>query len=178
MEDGKEKEKNLLDKKEEKASLFPLLPILSTSISSSSYSSTTPPHWLCNSSFTTDLSIINAAVSSHFQPHSQSDEDDGNDDEDHGVQAEPPPRSYEPVESPESDGDSERKRKKKKKRKRRRRERESSDERGFDDDYGGLRGSSNVRAWGGDSRTKHSKDYFFDSRGDLDNLAFGCLYRY
>ncbi|EXB80264.1 hypothetical protein L484_025118 [Morus notabilis] len=176
MEDGKEKEKNLLDKKEEKASLFPLLPILSTPISSSSYSSTTPPHWLCNSSFTADLSIINDAVSSHFQPQSQSDEDDGNDDEDHGVQAEPPPRSYEPVESPESDGDSERNRKKKK-RKRRRRERESSDERGFDGDYGGLRGSSNVRAWGGDSRTKHSKDYFFDSRGDLDNLAFGCLYR-
>lgn len=35
---------------------------------------------------------------------------------------------------------------------------------------------SGVRAWT-NSESKISKDYYFDSRGDRDNLAFGCLYR-
>lgn len=67
------------------------------------------------------------------------------------------------------------KRRDKEKRKKRRRER-SAERRGAGSfaDYGSRK--SNVRAWA-DSETKSSKDYYLDSRGDRDNLAFGCLYR-
>jgi hypothetical protein len=33
-----------------------------------------------------------------------------------------------------------------------------------------------VRAWAG-SETKLVKDYYFDAKGDQDNLAFGSIYR-
>ena len=61
------------------------------------------------------------------------------------------------------------KNKKKKKKKKRKRSKERED---------GAR-KSGVRAWAGsDSNSNsNSKDYYFESRGDPDNLAFGSLYR-
>ena len=83
--------------------------------------------------------------------------------------------SYDLLESPESGGDSKSESRRRKKKSKRRRKR--SRERG--DDGAGEFGSrkSDVRAWAG-SALKPAKDYYFDSRGDRDNLAFGSIYRY
>ncbi|CAL9031771.1 unnamed protein product [Prunus brigantina] len=153
-----------------KTSLFPVLPV--------SQQITSVPHWLSNTSFTTQLSVINDAVISHFKPDP--------------LPAPPPPQEHEEVEVPsqakpyemlESSSGSDRsderdrttKKKKHKKRKnKRRRERSVERGRGAFADYGSRK--SSVRAWA-DSETKPSKDYFLDSHGDPDNLVFGCLYR-
>lgn len=39
----------------------------------------------------------------------------------------------------------------------------------------GPSGRKSDKAW---ANTTTDKDYFFDSRGDRDNLAFGCIYRF
>ncbi|XP_056168937.1 uncharacterized protein LOC115676257 isoform X2 [Syzygium oleosum] len=135
------------------------------------------PQWLSNSSFTADFAAINEAVSSvhdrHASPRSESESDDGRG---RGREGDLPATgtSYDLLESSESGGDSKSESRRRKKKSKRRRKR--SRERG--DDGAGEFGSrkSDVRAWAG-SALKPAKDYYFDSRGDRDNLAFGSIYR-
>ncbi|XP_014514785.1 protein NRDE2 homolog isoform X2 [Vigna radiata var. radiata] len=156
---------------EQKPSLFPLFPASSSLQTTTTTSSN--PQWLCNSSFTTDISVINDAVASQINREAtlsppQNDEDDENRAEVH-----PLPSRYEILESSESDGGGrDRERRKKKKKKKRRRD--SSAERGGLDAFGSRK--SRVRVWA-DSESNVTKDYYFDSHGDRDNLAFGCIYR-
>ena len=159
----------------EPISLFPITPSTEPKalfpISTTTITSTTTSQWLCSSSFTADLSVINQAVSSlhsfNFIPH--------DDDDDIQVQEskKPSSTSYEFLESSESDKDySDKKKKSRSKSKKKRKRDKDFESEAFA--YGARK--SVVRAWAG-SETKPSKDYYFDSRGDLDNLAFGCLYR-
>ncbi|KAF7822056.1 protein NRDE2-like protein isoform X1 [Senna tora] len=149
---------------EAKASLFPLFPLAD----SSQQTSTSVPQWLSNSSFTTDISVINDAVASQLNKEtteSPREEHDLDDEED------------EILESSESDresGGARGKKDTKKKKKRKKRRRDGLSEKGGLDDYGSRK--SRVRTWA-DSETKTTKDYYFDSHGDRDNLAFGCIYR-
>ncbi|KAL9241950.1 hypothetical protein vseg_016001 [Gypsophila vaccaria] len=131
------------------------------------------PQWLHNTSFTTEISLIsNAAPLVH--PTSASDIDIPEESE---PKPKPTPKpSYELLESSESDReervDKKWKHKKKKKKKKRKNDSEYDDVERFS--YGSRK--SGVHAWA-NSEVKPSKDYYFDSRGDPDNLAFGCLYR-
>ncbi|KAI3869306.1 hypothetical protein MKX03_010736 [Papaver bracteatum] len=158
---------------QEKPSLFPLFPVSDSSSSLSNNNNTTsnnPYQWLSNNtSFTTELSIINQSVSSQCEKlRTEIQEDEGNLNEEE--EAKPSfSSSYALLDSASSDSDErERSNKKKdKKRKRKRSKEESSVEKSR---------KSGVRVWAG-SDYKPSKDYYFDSRGDVDNLAFGSLYR-
>ncbi|KAK2655649.1 hypothetical protein Ddye_008701 [Dipteronia dyeriana] len=141
------------EKQKSKDSRFPLFPthINNNNTCSSDNSQNAASQWLCNSSFQlTDLSVINDAVVSSLPV----EEDD---------QPLYPSRSasYELLEDEsksDSDGEREKTNKKKKKEKKRKRSR------GIGDVY--------------DSRTStKSKEYFFDSHGDRDNLVYGKLYR-
>ncbi|TYJ42699.1 hypothetical protein E1A91_A03G105500v1 [Gossypium mustelinum] len=149
-------------------SLFPLFPAAASTVTSTSGIS----QWLSNPSFTTDLSLINDAVSS--LPRSLDDvqeEEDAQEEEENEAkqqQQEKLPHSYELLEEEEeeqeeeedSDGDKYGKRKRKKRSKRRNKKKKISKEIG-------------------DSKSKsiHSNDYYFDSHPDHDNLAYGSLYR-
>ncbi|XP_030541167.2 nuclear exosome regulator NRDE2 isoform X2 [Rhodamnia argentea] len=155
------------------SSLFPLsnTPAASTTVAPG------VPQWLSNSSFAADFAAINEAVSSihdrHASPDSESESDDGRGREREG-DLPASGTSYALLESSESGGDSKSESTRRKKKSKRRRKR--SRERG--DDGAGDLGSrkSDVRAWAG-SAFKPAKDYYFDSRGDRDNLAFGSIYR-
>jgi hypothetical protein len=149
---------------EAKPSLFPVFPVTKSSLQIT----TSPlPQWLSNSSFTTDIAVINDDVASLLNREtvqSPPPDDDENSDENR-----PKEKSYAILESSESDGNGMEREKKRKKKKRKR---DRSDERsGF-----GSR-KSRVQAWA-DSEANTVKDYYFDSHGDRDNLAFGCIYRY
>lgn len=72
------------------------------------------------------------------------------------------------IESSESDIESKRKKSKGSKKKKRKRDKET---------FEVFARKSGVRAWGNSDTKPSTKDYYFDSRGDPDNLAFGCLYR-
>lgn len=152
------------------SSLFPL------SDSSSLQTTTSVPQWLYNSSFTTDVSLINDAVASQLNREATESppQNDDVDDEDNRGQEKPFRSSYEILESSESDGDRRGREKKEKKRKKKKRKRDRSGERGGYDGYGSRK--SRVRAWA-DSESNTSKDYYVDSHGDRDNLAFGSMYR-
>lgn len=178
-------EKKTVDE-EPKASLFPLFSVVDSHPSKaftdtiSTSSSSSLPQWLCNPSFTTDLSVINDAVSSQINSQPEKEEEDDRqeqqeDDGPSGVQTLPEAsRVYEQLESSGSEGDSERRKRKKKSKKKRKRQRSS--ERGDEfGDFGSRR--SDARVWA-TSVTKSTKEYYFDSRGDPDNLVFGCLYKY
>ncbi|XP_060964582.1 uncharacterized protein LOC133033621 isoform X2 [Cannabis sativa] len=144
-----------------KTSLFPLLSQPSDSISSQSRS-----HWLCNPSFTADLSLLNDAVSSHVSKN-LSEEDD---DDPEPVTA--PARVYQTLDSDDQDLDTVGGKIKKKKKRKHRRSPE------LDHDIGSLRRSNAPRPWSSsDSKPSNSKPYFFDSKGDPDNFVFGSLYR-
>ncbi|AES86890.2 putative siRNA-mediated silencing protein NRDE-2 [Medicago truncatula] len=148
---------------EAKPSLFPVFPVTNSSLQ---ITTSSLPQWLSNSSFTTDISVINNDVASLLNREtvqSPPQDDDENSDENR-----PKEKSYAILESSESDGDGMEREKKRKKKKRKR---DRSDEKsGF-----GSR-KSRVRAWA-DSEANTVKDYFIDSHGDRDNLAFGCIYR-
>ncbi|KAL9324380.1 hypothetical protein ACSQ67_009237 [Phaseolus vulgaris] len=155
---------------EQKPSLFPLFPS-SSSLQTTTTSST--PQWLCNSSFTTDLSVINDAFASQINRETSLSPPQNDEDDENHAEAHPLPSRYEILESSESDGGGrDRERKKRKKKKKRRRD--SSAERGGFDGFGSRK--SRVRVWA-DSDNNVTKDYYFDSNGDRDNLAFGCIYR-
>ena len=150
---------------EPNASVFPLFPLTDSSLQTKS----SVPQWLCNSSFTADISLINDAVASQINEESHPEEE--LDEEEVRIHTRVESKSYEILESSESDRETgKNKRKKKKKRKR-----DGSREKAGLDDYESRK--SRVRAWA-DSDSNISKDYYFDSHGDHDNLAFGCIYRY
>lgn len=164
-----------------KPSLFPLSLGSDNPQIQGGSSNSSVPQWLCNSSFTTDLSVINDALSSqkNVYPSISDDADQEEAVEDEGGPSARPEvqktsRSYELLESSASDDDSEHEKRKKRKKKKRRRRNESEERGGFGE-YGSRK--SDVRAWA-DAAGRPSKDYYFDSNGDRDNLAFGSLYRY
>ncbi|XP_052722907.1 uncharacterized protein LOC108345693 isoform X3 [Vigna angularis] len=155
---------------EQKPSLFPLF-AASSSLQATTTSSN--PQWLSNSSFTTNISVINDAVASQLNREATLSPPQNDEDDENLAEAHPLPSRYEILESSESDGGGrDRERRKKKKKKKRRRD--SSAERGGFDGFGSRK--SRVRVWA-DSESNVTKDYYFDSHGDRDNLAFGCIYR-
>ncbi|XP_062093222.1 uncharacterized protein LOC133798764 isoform X2 [Humulus lupulus] len=149
------------EKDEPKTSLFPLLSQVSDSTPSQ-------PHWLCNSSFTADLSLVKDAVSSHLESLSEEDDDPA------PAPVPAPARVYQTLDSDDEDLDRvDEKNKSKKKKKKKRKKRRSPEL----DEIGSLR-RSKVRPWSSsDPKPSNSKPYFFDSKGDPDNLVFGSLYR-
>ena len=195
-----EREEKAAEKTSSSPSLFPLFAAAASSSITQQQTNTPindtvppppPPAWLYNTSFTTDLSIVNDAVSSLHPPHhSDSDLEEQEEDKDDRVSNQGKDRSYELLQEPEEEKKSEakysrsdsdysgsgRERKKTKKRrhskkKKRDRSRDEDDAR----DFGSRK--SNVRVWVG-SDTKTTKDYYFDTHGDRDNLVYGTLYRY
>ncbi|XP_057959622.1 uncharacterized protein LOC131152049 isoform X2 [Malania oleifera] len=166
------------------SSLFPLPPPLGASIDCAPG----VPQWLCNTSFTTDLTVINDAVSSHRPQDSsgqQVEEEDGGDDDEDRDEGEPNERpkskasiSYELLESSPSDAgrDSDAFERSKRVRKKKKRKRKKSGDDLMADDYDFASRKPAVRSWAS-SDSKPAKDYHFDSHGDKDNLAFGSLYR-
>lgn len=140
--------------------LFPIFPTSTNSVSAFS----SAPQWLRNASFTTDLSVIDAAAS---RAPSLSEVEAGEEDADGNNGEANQPRVYNLIEeegSWESDGDKV-KRDKKKKRKR-----------DTPSEVSGSRKSS-VRD-SDEYYTKPAKDYYVDTRPDPDNLAYGSIYRY
>ncbi|KAJ3695951.1 hypothetical protein LUZ60_001328 [Juncus effusus] len=135
-------------------SLFPIFPVSSSSSAPSLPPSTSShnPQWLSNSSFTVDVSTLPSAP-----PHSSS-----SDDEPEPEPVKPQQKKYDFVQSGSDSEDGRKERKKRRKK-----------ERGADKD---LR-KSGVRAWSGRDKKQPVKDYYFDAKGDRDNLAFGSLYK-
>ncbi|XP_058722605.1 uncharacterized protein LOC131594475 isoform X2 [Vicia villosa] len=154
-------------------SKFSLFPVTNSSLQ---ITTSSVPQWLSNSSFTTDLSIINNDVASLLNRETvQSPSHDDDESDENQPQEKSLPPTYAILESSESDGDGMgRKEKKRSKRKKKKRKRDRSDERSGFHGYGSRK--SRVRAWA-DSETNTAKDYYFDSNGDRDNLAFGSMYR-
>ncbi|KAI4347330.1 hypothetical protein L6164_008147 [Bauhinia variegata] len=174
MEEKSAEQETATTADEPKTSLFPLLPLEQ----SSSQITPSVSQWLSNASFTTDISVINDAVASQLNQEERVDEDQGSedegDDQDRRVDNRAQRKfssSYEILESSESD---ERGREKEKRKKKKKRKRERVREKGGLDDYGSRK--SHVRAWA-DSKSNTTKDYYIDSHGDRDNLAFGSIYR-
>ncbi|KAF9625216.1 hypothetical protein IFM89_020802 [Coptis chinensis] len=147
--------------------LFPLL-----NPSSQHESREKQSQWLSNTSFTIDLSIVNQSISSQYEDEYEDDELEQEEEEVVPLSSN---QTYSLLNSSSSSEEEDKRRKKKKKSKhKRKRERVESS------DYFNYNASSRkrgVKAWEEDLDTKPSKDYYFDSRGDRDNLAFGSLYR-
>ncbi|RAL46346.1 hypothetical protein DM860_015339 [Cuscuta australis] len=152
------------------------------------------PGWLCNSSFTTDLSVINDALRAHYS-HGQSQHGDNSVEveEEEGKEvangANKERTQYELVGSPASDcslsssspsgeGRDIPRNRRLNKRKRSRSKR-SGDARPAHEFELFPRRKSGVGVWASSSAAEitNVKDYYMDSRGDRDNLAFGCLYK-
>ncbi|KAJ0264325.1 hypothetical protein HA466_0026970 [Hirschfeldia incana] len=134
--------------------LFPLFPTQTTSVSAIS----TAPQWLRNASFTTDLSVIDAAASTapSLSDVEASEEDEEGDDAGRSKTETNQRRSYDLIEEEEgseSDDDDKGKRKRDKKKKKRK-----------------IRDSDEYLP-------KPAKDYYLDTRPDPDNLAYGSIYR-
>lgn len=130
--------------------LFPLFPTQANSVSAIS----TAPQWLRNASFTTDLSVIDAAPSTapSLSDVEASEEDEEGDAYRNNNEANQP-RVYDLVEEEEgSESDDDRVKKKRDKKKKRKRD---------SDEY----------------HPKPAKDYYLDTRPDPDNLAYGSIYR-
>ncbi|KAK9049380.1 hypothetical protein SSX86_031651 [Deinandra increscens subsp. villosa] len=132
--------------------------------------SSAAPAWLANTSFTADLSTINDVVASrHIEPENEHEEDIPEE-----LEQRPPQPRYELVDSSASDQDLDGgSRRSRKKEKRKRRKSKKSDY-----DYGPSSRKQNIQSWANNATdSSGNKEYYFDSRGDLDNLAFGSLYR-
>ncbi|KAH6815829.1 hypothetical protein C2S51_020649 [Perilla frutescens var. frutescens] len=128
--------------------------------------------WLQNNSFNTDLSVINDAVTKYNFTYDEEPEE-----EEDEIDAKKRTPRYEMVPSEASASSDEERRKKSKKKKKRRKE--SSGSRIFDGYAATLSSSSRkagVQKWASSSAA-NEKEYYFDSRGDRDNLAFGSIYR-
>uniref|UniRef100_A0A0D9YZ16 Uncharacterized protein n=1 Tax=Oryza glumipatula TaxID=40148 RepID=A0A0D9YZ16_9ORYZ len=146
------------------SSLFPLFPLSAPEESSAPAAGS---QWLSNPSFSFDASSLNipATASSSVPPplSASSDEEEA---------PRPAPAKYDLLPSspsPPASDEERRDRRKDRKRRKRRREKER---------YNSAEASRKpgVRAWAG-SETKLAKDYYFDAKGDQDNLAFGSIYR-
>ncbi|TMW97049.1 hypothetical protein EJD97_006322 [Solanum chilense] len=166
------------------SSLFPVFPqaqISSASNPTTSYDAV--PEWLRNSSFTTDISVINDAVVTNYgnvQFQENLEEDEGEDVEKKNQKGEG--ARYELLHSSGSErghsssDDDGRDCKKKKRKKKRKKSHRSSDDRPLYDYALSASRKPDVRTWAS-SADANVKDYYFDSRGDRDNLAFGSIYR-
>ncbi|KAL3824933.1 hypothetical protein ACJIZ3_020962 [Penstemon smallii] len=133
--------------------------------------------WLYNPSFTTNLSVINDAVTK-YDLHEQEEEDKA--EEIHSNNRPPPQYDILPSDGGSSSDEENIRKRRKKKKKRRNREESGSAHQSYS--YGATLSSSSrkpgVEKWiSSSSSTTKEKDYYFDSRGDRDNLAFGCIYR-
>ncbi|KAJ8554076.1 hypothetical protein K7X08_024754 [Anisodus acutangulus] len=165
----------------ENSSLFPVFPpcqISSTPNPTTSYDAV--PEWLRSSSFTTDISVINEAVSTNYEKiqleNLEEDDEEIEDVEKENKKGEG--TRYELLHSSASDDDERDSSSKKKKRKTKRRKRElSSDDRTQYDYALNSARKRDVRNWASSTAATNVKDYYFDSRGDRDNLAFGSIYR-
>ncbi|GMQ11676.1 hypothetical protein CsSME_00054208 [Camellia sinensis var. sinensis] len=175
-------------------SLFPVVvpPASDADINNSSHP---PAHWLSNRSFAADLSAISVAASSPHYPLRLLDSDSESESESEDKEKETeindttrPPPTYQLLESSSSDLDSNENRdtdkQTKKKKKRKRKISSSSGDAARSKtsrDYDATSRKPNVSSWVPSSSSSGakptSKDYYFESRGDRDNLAFGCLYR-
>ncbi|KAL8464762.1 hypothetical protein ACS0TY_034316 [Phlomoides rotata] len=147
----------------------------SVALPSAPNSSSTAAEWLQNSSFNTNLSVINDAVSKYKVPYEEQDEEEDKKDEPNAEIQRP---QYEIVPSSASEAsassDEEHRKKRKKKKRRRKEELRTSY------NYAATLSSSSRKVGGtkwASSSTANEKEYYFDSRGDRDNLAFGSIYR-
>lgn len=146
--------------------LFPVFPVSTNSVTAVS----TAPQWLRNASFTTDLSVINAAASTapSISEVDTGDEEDEEADADRNIGEANQPKVYNLVEeegSWESDDD---KVKRKGEKKKKRKSVTASDE--------SRSRKSSVRD-SDEYYKKPAKDYYLDTRPDPDNLAYGSIYR-
>ncbi|XP_059641938.1 uncharacterized protein LOC132283914 isoform X2 [Cornus florida] len=139
------------------------------------------PLWLCNPSFTVDLSAV-PSLHNHntIQLEEEEDEEEEGTADTKNEQRTMP--SYELLEETSSsasksdpDSDTKKKRKRKTKTTKKKKKKRSSD---APYDYYGSSRKPDVQFWStSSSDVKPTKEYYFDSRGDRDNLAFGSLYR-
>uniref|UniRef100_A0A2P2L8D0 Protein NRDE2 homolog n=1 Tax=Rhizophora mucronata TaxID=61149 RepID=A0A2P2L8D0_RHIMU len=172
---------------ESKTNVFPLFAVSGSASTGHSSSFTVPDQWLCNPSFTTDLSVIDAAVSSFHGQQTGPESDQGDDSDQQRTGEKPSSASYELLpengeeleeeekevkEDPDSDSGREKLKQKKKSKKKHRRKRKRS----RDEGEGFTSRKSSVRVWA-DFEIKPPKDYYFDTHGDRDNLVYGSLYK-
>ncbi|XVF09402.1 hypothetical protein REPUB_Repub07fG0089400 [Reevesia pubescens] len=138
-----------------KPSLFPLFPAAGAAAATVT---TSVPQWLCNPSFITDLTVV----------------EDGEVEEAKKQQQEKNHHSYELLEEndeeeeeeEEEDSDGEEYEERKKNKRKKKSERKSKKRKILKEEI-----SDSL------SKSIHSKDYYFDSHPDSDNLAYGSLYR-
>lgn len=144
--------------------------------SASDSSGNATAQWLQNSSFNTDLSVINDAVTKYNLTYDEEPEEEEDKEEDINARKRLP--QYEMVPSEASASSDEERRRKSKKKKKRRKEESSGSRTSFS--YAATLSSTSrkpgVEKWAS-SPTANEKEYYFDSRGDRDNLAFGSIYR-
>ncbi|XP_011072028.1 protein NRDE2 homolog [Sesamum indicum] len=131
--------------------------------------------WLQNTSFTTDLSVINDAVTKYDLPREGQQQEEEDKVEEVNTDKRPPQYEMVPSEATASSDEEHRKRKKKKKRRKREESTGSPPLYNYAATLSSSR-NSGFQKWASSS-TSNDKDYYFDSRGDRDNLAFGCIYR-
>ncbi|XP_019179398.1 PREDICTED: protein NRDE2 homolog isoform X2 [Ipomoea nil] len=166
------------------SSLFPVSPQFSISAAAGAGA---VPEWLRNSSFTTNLSVINDSLSAHHRhaPFQYEDKEEEEEEVDKGSNKER--AQYELLDSSASDrgpssspSDEERdnRRKRRMKKRKRRRERSADARKPYEHALFSSR-KPDVGSWASSSAAAatNDRDYYFDSRGDRDNLAFGCLYK-
>lgn len=115
-------------------------------------------NWLCNTSFTADLSTINNLPVS--QPEFEQETKAPQVDEQ---------IRFELVNSSSSESEKRKRRKKMTKKKRKKSDYEYGPSSSFR--------KQNTKSWSTNANANTNKEYYFDSRGDRDNLAFGSLYR-
>ena len=140
-------------------------------------SNSNAPGWLSNTSFTADISTINDVVSTRYHQYSEPD----NDEEEETVaevEERRPQARYNLVESSASDQDINGNNHNSNKKEKRNEERQRRERQTVGYEYGPSSRKQNIQSWTYNATTSStSKKYYFDSRGDRDNLAFGSLYR-
>ncbi|KAL4578898.1 hypothetical protein LXL04_015029 [Taraxacum kok-saghyz] len=158
--------------------LFPVLPTTASEpINPLQLSNSNAPGWLSNTSFTADISIINDVVSSRHHHYSELDEEE---EEKTAAETEErrPQARYELVDSSASDQDIDRNSRSSNKEQKRKRRKTKKGAANSGYDYGPSSRKQNIKSWAKETTSSSAtKEYYFDSRGDRDNLAFGCLYR-
>ncbi|KAL6559327.1 hypothetical protein OROGR_004444 [Orobanche gracilis] len=173
------------DRPTETTSLFPAYVHLQPpqALPSDTNTASDTPQWLQSTSFTTDLSVVNDAVSKYNIPNFEEQEVTEEDTvEEINTSIRRP--HYDMVPSSPSDANAsssgEENRKKRKKKKRRRMGEASGSYASYNSYAATISSSSRkrgVKKWAAASTNSNEKDYYFDSRGDRDNLALGCIYR-
>ena len=120
------------------------------------------PGWLCNTSFTAQVST-DAAAETSFRVSYFEEEEEKKTQVKHELLSSSSP----------SEEESERAGETKKKKRRRRRRRESEEPRRG----GGYSRKGKVLSWAGAQSGKLVKDHYIDTRGDPDILEYGSIYR-